>query len=86
MLLILLTILWTSCTSCPKENEIALPAFPTVPSPIRDNVPVVSFDIETEVVSMPMWYWRELTTYMIETEAAIERLKIDMEGSITDLK
>lgn len=46
---------------------------------MKDGVPVVSFDIETDIVSMPMWYWKQLTNYMIETEAAIERLKIDME-------
>lgn len=78
LILILITVL-ISCTSCPKENEIALPQFPTVPSPMKDGVPVVSFDVSSEVVYMPMWYWKELTTYMIENEAAIERLKIDME-------
>ena len=51
---------------------------------MKDCVPIVSFDIETEIVSMPMWYWKTLTTYMIDTEAAIERLKIDVEGR--DLK
>lgn len=78
LILILITVL-ISCTSCPKENEIALPQFPTVPSPMKDGVPALSFDIETDIVSMPMWYWKQLTNYMIETEAAIERLKIDME-------
>lgn len=76
-MLILITVL-TSCITCPK-NEISLPQFPTVPSPMKNGVPVVLFDIETDIVSMPMWYWKQLTNYMIETEAAIERLKIDME-------
>lgn len=47
---------------------------------------MVSFDVKAEVVSMPMWYWKELTAYMVDTEAAIERLQIDLEGQYYDLK
>lgn len=71
-----------SCTSYPKrENEeIAIPVFPSFPSPMKDGQAVVILNIEDNIVSMPYWYWQSIATYAIDTEAAIERLKIDLGG------
>lgn len=70
-----------SCTSCPKNenNAIIMPEFPSFPSPMKDGQAVVILNIEDNIVSMPYWYWQRITNYVIDTEAAIERLKIDME-------
>lgn len=40
---------------------------------------MVILDITTEEVYMPLWYWQELATFAIDTESAIERLKIELE-------
>lgn len=70
-----------SCTSCPKNenNAITMPEFPSFPSPMQNGETVVTLNITASTVSMPYWYWQHITNYVIDTEAAIERLKIDME-------
>lgn len=70
-----------SCTSCPKNenNAIIMPEFPCFPSPMQNGEAVVTLDITASTVSMPYWYWQRITNYVIDTESAIERLKIDLE-------
>lgn len=70
-----------SCTSYPKRenNAIIMPEFPSFPSPIQNGEAVVTFNTTASTVSMPDWYWLRITNFVIDTEAAIERLKIDME-------
>lgn len=72
----------TSCKTCPENvNEnIVMPPFPEFPSPVVNGAPVVSLDVVTESVTMPYWYWKAITEYVIDTEAAIERLSIDLGG------
>lgn len=46
---------------------------------MQNGEAVVTLDITASTVSMPYWYWQRITYYVIDTEAAIERLKIDLE-------
>lgn len=70
-----------SCKTCPKEdNTVPMPSFPAFPSPMVDGVAVVRLDVAESVVTMPYWYWKDITKYVIDTEAAIERLRIDLGG------
>lgn len=85
MLLILrlaLILALTSCKTCPENvsENIVIPLFPEFPSPIVNGVPVVSLDVGTESVTMPCWYWIAITEFVIDNEAAIERLSIDLGG------
>ena len=44
-----------------------------VPDPIqKDGTSAVILDEETETVSMPMWYWRKIVNYIIDTQAALK--------------
>ena len=44
-----------------------------VPDPIqKDGTSAVIFDAETDTVSMPMWYWRKIVNYIIDTQAALK--------------
>jgi hypothetical protein len=47
---------------------------------MKDGQAVVTLNLEDNIVSMPYWYWKSIATYAIDTEAAIERLKIDLGG------
>lgn len=64
MITLILIILLTSC----KSTQIDVKPFP---NPIVNGEPVVQFDGEN--VSMPLWYWKAITEYVIEVE---EKLKI----------
>lgn len=69
-----------SCRTCPAGNgDTVLPSFPTFPPPIVDGKEVVTLNPEEKIVSMPYWYWTSITNYVVDTEAAIDRLKIDLE-------
>lgn len=66
MILITLTTVLMSCRSCPKASELY---WTSVPDPIVDGVSVVTYDVETKTVQVPLWYWLNLTDYIIDTEA-----------------
>lgn len=38
------------------------------PDPIVNGESVVTYDEETGVVSMPLWYWKKMTEYVIDTQ------------------
>lgn len=65
ILLTLITVLM-SCRSCPKANELY---WSNVPDPIVDGVSVVTYNVDTKTVQIPLWYWLNLTDYIIDTEA-----------------
>lgn len=39
------------------------------PDPVQDGKSVVEFDEETDVVSMPLWYWKLILNYVICVES-----------------
>jgi hypothetical protein len=68
--LIGLTILTVSCRTVPKieiVHEIPDVTFPVFPPP-----DCVALDPETELVSMPLWYWQEVAEYKIDVDAIEE--------------
>lgn len=68
ILAISLILLLTSCQSYPIDaNELYWPPFP-------DPQGVVKHDLTTDTVSMPLWYWIDVTNYVIEIEQNIEVL------------
>ena len=68
---LILTLLSASCTSTRKR--IGDVPYVTVPDPIqKDGTSAVILDAETDSVSMPMWYWRKIVNYIIDTQAALK--------------
>lgn len=61
----------TLLTSCQTTQKVEL-EWTLFPSPIVNGENVVKFDLETKTVSMPLWYWKQITNYVIDTETNIE--------------
>lgn len=72
--LILITAL-TSCTTYQKSEPFYPDIdFPTVPDPIaEDGTAVVT--MQNGVVSMPFWYWQDITIYFIKSQSAEDQYK-----------
>lgn len=64
-ILLILILLLTSCISVPKNN-IAV-----IPDPIKeDGTSCVTFhedEAEDDQVHMPLWYWKKIVRYIIDT-------------------
>ncbi len=63
---IVLTLSMISCQTTPKIeyiHEVPDVVFPVFPPP--DSV---TFDDETELVSMPLWYWQKIAEYKIDID------------------
>ena len=59
-----------SCTSIQVEgNDLEWAIFP---DPIIDGDSVVKYDLTTDTVSMPLWYWILITKYVINVESNIK--------------
>ncbi len=58
----ILTLVLTSCTTLPKNNVKA-----EIPDPIVDGESVVKYDLTTDSVTMPLWYWKKVVRYMVIT-------------------
>jgi hypothetical protein len=60
-------ILTVNCETTPRVeyiHDIPDVVFPVFPPP--DSV---TFDEETETVSMPLWYWEKVAEYKIDVDA-----------------
>ena len=71
-LAISLTLLTIACQTSQKiefVHEVPAIVFPTFPPP-----DCVTFDEETELVSMPLWYWLLIANYKIDMDAIEEYL------------
>lgn len=64
-MLILITLL-VSCKSTVKNNNPLLEVTP--PSPIVNEVNVITYDSSTGLVSMPLYYWIDLMEYITTVE------------------
>ncbi|GHU13012.1 hypothetical protein FACS1894161_2440 [Spirochaetia bacterium] len=67
-----LMILIPSCRTTPEIeiiHEIPNVVFPVFPPP--DSV---TLDPDTELVSMPLWYWQKIAEYKIDVDALEEYL------------
>nr|DAJ26249.1 MAG TPA: hypothetical protein [Caudoviricetes sp.] len=68
---LILTPALTCCTSTRKRSGDV--PYVKVPDPIqKDGTSAVILDAETDRVSMPMWYWRKIVNYIIDTQAALK--------------
>lgn len=67
------TILLMSCQTLPTEY-INL-EWTLFPDPNVEGVCVVTYNDETKKVEMPLWFWKKITEYVIDTEANIEILE-----------
>jgi len=64
---IVLTISMTACKTTPRVeyiHEIPDVIFPVFPPP-----DCVTYDDETDLVSMPLWYWQKIAEYKIDVDA-----------------
>jgi hypothetical protein len=71
---IVLTLSTASCRTIPKIeyiHEVPDIIFPVFPPP--DSV---TLDEETEIVSMPLWYWQEIAEYKIDVDAVETYIKL----------
>lgn len=59
-----------SCMSCPREKSAL--EWTAFPDPFAGGKPVVVYDSQTETVSMPLWYWKQIVSYASDTEMNIE--------------
>jgi hypothetical protein len=65
-----LTLSITACKTTPRVeyiHEIPDVIFPVFPPP--DSV---TYDEETDTVSMPLWYWQKIAEYKIDVDAIAE--------------
>lgn len=65
--MISLTLLTMSCVTRTKIEYVYEDydvVFPQFPEPVS-----VSFNEETETVSMPLWYWEKVAEYKVEVDA-----------------
>jgi hypothetical protein len=76
-----------SCRSAPLKIEY-IREVPDVVFPVFPPPDCVSFDAETETVSMPLWYWQDIAEYKIDIDAIEEYLSklrnIDNSSKATD--
>lgn len=67
---LILMLVLTSCKTVkePEKDPVITPSFPEFPSPYVDGESVVTFDEETENVSMPLWYWKAIVRYKVDVD------------------
>ena len=70
MMILILTMAFSSCTSIHKESKVDQLVWAAFPDPIG----IVTRDKATNTVSMPYSYWKQIENYVIETEKNIEIL------------
>ena len=62
---LILTLLLLSCTTT-KQPEIKTAV--VFPDPVQsDGTCVVKYDASTDTVSMPLWYWKKIVRYAVDT-------------------
>lgn len=52
-----------SCITSQKTSSTTV-----VPDPIVNGESVVVYDESTNTVSMPLWYWKKIVRYIIDTQ------------------
>lgn len=64
----ILMLLLTSCQSSKVESKA--PQFPE-PYDTEGNL-IVSYDVTTDIVSMPLWYWKKIVRYAVDVQGVKE--------------
>lgn len=65
---LILTLLLTSCQSSKIKSEA--PEFPQ-PYDTEGNL-IVAYDVTTDKVSMPLWYWKKIVRYAVDVQGVEE--------------
>lgn len=65
-----LTLLLTSCQTLKKQKSEA-PEFPQ-PYDTEGNL-IVTYDVTTDKVSMPLWYWKKIVRYAVDVQGVEEK-------------
>jgi NADH:ubiquinone oxidoreductase subunit 4 (subunit M) len=63
-----LTLQLTSCQSSKIKSEA--PQFPE-PYDTEGNL-IVTYDVNTDKVSMPLWYWKKIVRYAVDVQGVEE--------------
>lgn len=70
MLLSVLILSMSSCVSSkPVEKVVVIHDVPDVTWPVFPDPEPVTFDPETEIVSMPLWYYQKIAEYKIDVDS-----------------
>lgn len=64
-----LTLLLTSCQTLKKQKSEAS-EFPQ-PYDTEGNL-IVTYDVTTDKVSMPLWYWKKIVRYAVDVQGVEE--------------
>lgn len=64
---LILTPLLTSCLTLKKSEA---PQFPE-PYDTEGNL-VITYDVNTDKVSMPLWYWKKIVRYAVDVQGVEE--------------
>ena len=62
-MLLILMLVSVSCMTSQKTSNTAV-----VPDPIVNGESVVVYDESTDTISMPLWYWKKIVRYIIDTQ------------------
>lgn len=66
---LILTLQLTSCQSSKKQKS-EVPEFPQ-PYDTEGNL-IVTYDVTTDKVSMPLWYWKKIVRYAVDVQGVEE--------------
>lgn len=64
-----LTLQLTSCQTLKKQKS-EVPEFPQ-PYDTEGNL-IVTYDVTTDKVSMPLWYWKKIVRYAVDVQGVEE--------------
>ena len=63
-------ILTLQLTSCQSSKVSEAPQFPD-PYDTEGNL-IVTYDVNTDKVSMPLWYWKKIVRYAVDVQGVKE--------------
>ena len=67
---LILTLQLTSCQSSNINPKSEVPQFPE-PYNTEGNL-IVTYDVNTDKVSMPLWYWKKIVRYAVDVQGVKE--------------
>ena len=67
---LILTLQLTSCQSSKVNPKSEAPQFPE-PYDTEGNL-IVTYDVNTDKVSMPLWYWKKIVRYVVDVQGVEE--------------
>lgn len=62
----------TVLTSCMSTQQGTQKVNIKVPDPIVNGESVLEYNEKTQKVEVPFWYWKQITSYIIDTQELLE--------------